>query len=107
MKKYYEVYLQQHITNSVEDDYETAHFDSTYKGYYADRKLAIEHSMNIGKSQSKGYTFHSREKEGYYSGLDEGLACVRLVCYTETDDTDYERLWHEDYKYGKCLGREE
>lgn len=107
MKKYYEVYLQQHISNSIEDDYITSHIDTTYKGYYADRRLAIEHSQNIGKLQSKGFAFYEREKNAFSFGLDEGLACVRLVCYCETEDTSYERLWHEDYKYGKCLGREE
>lgn len=62
MKKYYEVYLQQHISNSIEDDYITSHIDTTYKGYYADRRLAIEHSHNIGKLQSKGFAFYEREK---------------------------------------------
>ena len=101
MKKYYEIALMQHVHGSVDDDYETTEFVTTYKGYRADKRLAKEYSKHIGERVVDGIAFPAREKEQYVQPLDEGLAAVKIVCYTETEYTSYEPLYYEYYKDGK------
>lgn len=106
MKKFYEIALMQHVTGSVENDYETVCFEceSGYS-YMECKKKAKEFSMYIGKVNvpHTGYVFNGREanKELYIQGLDAGLAAVKIVCYTEDDTTSYEPLYYEYYKDGK------
>lgn len=105
MKKNYEIYLMQHVTGSVEDDYETVDYITEYDRYYDYVRIAKELSKHYGEAEIKGYgKFPKREmdKDGFYShGLDEGLAMVKIVCYTETEYSTYEPLFYEYYKDGK------
>ena len=102
MKRNYEIALMQHVTGSVEDDYETVDYITEYDSYYACRRKAKELFMHLGEEHVKGanVAFPAREK-GYQQGLDKGLAAVKIVCYTETPETTYEPLYYEYYKNGK------
>jgi len=106
MKRYYEVALMQHVAGSVEDDYETVTFECEGGyGYYECKRKAKEFSMHIGKVnvQGCGYTFNGRTHNSDFpqQRLDAGLAAVKIVCYTETEETSYEPLYYEYYKDGK------
>lgn len=106
MKKYYEVHLMQHVAGSVEDDYETVHYECEggYT-YYECKRKAKEISKHIGKVNvpNVSFTFSKREanKVVHSQALDEGLAAVKIVCYTENEYTTYEQLYYEYYKDGK------
>ena len=97
----------QHVSGSVEDDYETMDYAcSCGCTYYECKRVAKELSMHYGEVNVKGcsYKFRKVEKgEFHYQGLDEGLAMVKIVCYTKTDISEYEPLYYEYYKDGKVL----
>ena len=103
MKKYYEVALMQHVKGSVEDDYETVHFTGEGCNYRKCKVIAKEMSMHLGETNVDGFSFHETQprKEFYHQGLDEGLAAVKIVCYTENEYTSYEPLYYEYYRNGK------
>jgi hypothetical protein len=106
MKKYYEIALMQHVSGSVENDYETISFEYDYGcSYYECKKQAKEYSKHLGKIiiPNCGYKFNAREsnKEFFQSKLDAGLAAVKIICYTKTDISDYEPLYYEYYRDGK------
>ena len=48
MKKYYEIYLMQHVTGSVEDDYETVDYECESCSYRECQKMAKELSKHYG-----------------------------------------------------------
>ena len=106
-KKNYEIALMQHVTGSVEDDYETVHYNSYLNTYWEYRRKAIEYSKHIGEEVVDGYHFHGNKGGGVVNAqrLDAGLAAVKIVCYTETDETSYEPLFYEYYKNGKMVER--
>lgn len=98
MSKFYEVWLQQHVKGSVEDDYETVDTISTYEGGRADTKLAKDISPNIGKDVLSEYGRKFPETDR----LDKGLANVAVVCYNQIKDvTTYNILYIYDYQHGK------
>lgn len=106
MKKYYEIALMQHVSGSVEDDYETVLFEC--EGGYSYRECkakAKELSKHIGKVNVPGISrpFNGVEphQEIKNQRLDAGLAAVKIVCYTENDMTTYEPLYYEYYRDGK------
>lgn len=106
MKRNYEVALMQHVAGSVEDDYETVTFECEGGySYYECKRKAKELSKHIGKVNvpGVGYTFNGVEphKEIKNQRLDAGLAAVKIVCYTETEETTYEPLYYEYYRNGK------
>lgn len=96
----------QHVHGSVADDYETVYFvyECGYN-YLQCKRKAKDLSKHIGKVTVPGcgYTFNGRmpNKDFYQPRLDEGLAAVKIVCYTETDMTSYEPLYYEYYRDGK------
>ena len=96
----------QHVKGSVENDYETMYFAcSSGYNYRECKKYAKEYSKHIGEVHVKGipYNFEDRQpdKEFYYEGVDEGLAAVKIVCYTEDEWSTYSPLYYEYYKDGK------
>jgi len=105
MKKYYEIALMQHVTGSVEDDYETVHYECEDSlSYYKCKQAAEEWSKHYGDVNIKGcrYRFleRKRDAEFYQQPLDAGLAMVKVVCYTMTHDNSYKPLYYEYYKDG-------
>lgn len=111
MKKNYEIYLMQHVTGSVEDDYETVEYISYLKGYRECKRMAKELSKHYGEVHVKGasYTFKAREKNPdwpYMQPLDEGLAMVKIMCYNKIPETDYNPIYAEYYYEGKVLYKE-
>lgn len=96
-KKYYEIYLQQHVKGSVEDDYETVEITTTYKGGRKDIELAKLLSKQCGNV----VVHHTSRFFEETSRLDRGLANVAFVCYNKTSETDYNILYIHDYQYGK------
>ena len=100
MKRNYEIALMQHVAGSVVDDYETVAFISEY-GYHKLHKIAKDLSMHYGESNVGGFRFPKREKDDFCQGLDEGLAMVKIVCYTETPESSYEPLYYQYYDKGK------
>lgn len=104
MKKFYEIALMQHVHGDVDNDYETVFYDYDWGcGYRTCRKYAKEYSKYIGevKVPNVSYVFKRRLPEKYVQELDEGLAAVKIVCYTQTDFSDYEPLYYEYYKGGE------
>ena len=106
MKRYYEIALMQHVSGSVEDDYETVTYECEGGyGYYECKRKAKEFSKHIGKVKVPGcvYTFNGRTPDSDFpqQRLDAGLAAVKIVCYTETDESSYEPLYYEYYRDGK------
>lgn len=105
MKRFYEVALMQHVTGSVEDDYETVGYECEGGyGYRECKKMAKELSTHYGEVNVKGcqYRFPERKKDDFYhQALDEGLAMVKIVCYTKTEDCGYEPIYYEYYNNGK------
>lgn len=106
MKRFYEIALMQHVTGSVEDDYETTFYEcSSGYTYYECKRKAKELSKHIGKVNVPGImlSFDERipKKDFPQQPLDAGLAAVKIVCYTENDMTTYEPLYYEYYKDGK------
>ena len=104
MKRYYEIALLQHVQGSVEDDYESVYFESA-GGYRSCAKKAKELSKHIGKTHVPGIPFQFKQRisapDFPQQPLDEGLAAVMIVCYTETAYTAYEPLYYEYYRDGK------
>ena len=106
MKRYYEIALMQHVSGSVEDDYETVTYECEggYT-YHECKREAKEFSKHIGKINVPGctYVFNGRTPKNDFpqQRLDAGLAAVKIVCYTETEETSYEPLYYEYYKNGK------
>lgn len=74
-KNFYEVGLMKHVEGSVEDDFETVDFIGEGCTYRECVRIAKEESMKWD-------------------------ACS-VVCYTWTDDTMYEEIFHERYEKGK------
>lgn len=105
MKKNYEIALMQHVSGSVEDDYETVFYDCEGCNYRTCQKYAKEYSKHYGEVEIKGigiiFGKQEPDKRFHSQGLDEGLAMVKIVCYTETDISSYEPLYYEYYKDGK------
>ena len=105
IKKNYEVALMQHVVGDCPDDYESMEFVSC-DNYREAVKCAKDFSMFIGKVEAHGYQFKKYEPNStvHHPGLDEGLACVQIVCYCETDISSYEQIFHERYRDGKKDG---
>lgn len=106
MKRYYEVALMQHVAGSVEDDYETVTFECEGGySYYECKRKAKELSKHVGKVNVPGcgYVFNGRTPNSDFpqQRLDAGLAAVKIVCYTETEESTYEPLYYEYYRNGK------
>ena len=105
MKKKYEIALMQHVSGSVADDYETVDFISWCSTYFEFKRMAKEISKHIGQTKvpHSSYSFTKREadKHLHTQPLDEGLAMVKIVCYTKTDYSEYEPLYYEYYENGK------
>jgi len=105
MKRNYEIALMQHVQGSVEDDYETVDFISWCSNYYEFKRMAKEISKHIGEinvpHSSHKFVERQPNKEFWHKGLDEGLAMVKIVCYTETEFTTYAPIYYEYYKDGK------
>lgn len=106
MKRNYEIYLMQHVTGSVEDDYETVCFECTGGySYYECKRKAKEFSKHIGKVNVPGIflPFSERKPDANFpqQPLDAGLAAVKIVCYADTPESSYTVLYYEYYKDGK------
>lgn len=99
MKKYYEIWLRQHVKGNCPDDYETTAFESYENSYWDFHKLAKQLSLSIGQSSVLNHRFLET------NSLDKGLAAVKLVCYTLSDEEGYKILSYEYYENGKGLGR--
>lgn len=106
MKRKYEIALMQHVHGSVEDDYETVHYECEGGYSYMEcKKRAKEISKHIGESKipNVNYTFNGSvsSDDNPQQRLDEGLAAVKIVCYTETEDNSYAVLYYEYYRNGR------
>lgn len=106
MRRFYEVALLQHVHGSVDDDYETVCYECEGGySYHECKTKAKELSKHIGEVRvpGVGYTFNGRTPDNDFpqQRLDAGLAAVKIVCYTETDETSYEPLYYEYYRDGK------
>lgn len=106
MKRFYEIALMQHVHNSVENDYETVAYEYTSGYSYRQcKQRAKELSKHIGQAiiPNYRYGFPERKPKDNFPQLwlDEGLAAVKIVCYTENDTTTYEPLYYEYYNNGK------
>lgn len=111
MKKHYEIAFMQHVTGSVEDDYETTWFLS-YESYRMAHQKAKEFSKFYGEVSvpGSGFRFLKREKPCKdavvkMQPLDKGLAMVKIVCYTETSETSYQPIYYQYYKDGKIFNK--
>ena len=104
MKRHYEIALMQHVHGSVEDDYETVRYACEGCSYYECKAMAKELSKYIGQREVQNagkFLAQETRKEEDHAGRDEGLAAVKIVCYTENDMTTYEPLYYEYYRDGK------
>ncbi len=99
MKRYYEIYLRQHVKGSVWDDYETTAYESYKNTYWEFLKQAKELSLEIGKIDVLNYHFTETDH------LEAGLAAVELVCYYENKESSYNILHSEYFENGKGEGR--
>ena len=97
-KKYYEVYLRQHVKGSVEDDYSTVDIQPC-GNYYEARRIAKDSAKNYyGKEECPYGDSHASFSET--EELDKGLASAQVVCYTATDfpyESSYQILFREYY----------
>ncbi|MBP5457006.1 MAG: hypothetical protein J6Y37_10925 [Paludibacteraceae bacterium] len=108
MRRNYEIYLMQHVSGSVEDDWETVGYISEYDHYRDYSRIAKELSRHYGDINVSGcpvrFTKREVDDDGFYRhGLDEGLAMVKITCWVETDDSTYQPVYYEYYKDGKVL----
>lgn len=97
-KKYYEVYLRQHVKGSVEDDYMTTDVQPC-SNYHEARRIAKDCAKNYYGKEKCPY---GDTRVGFLETmeLDKGLASAQVVCYTATDfpyESSYQILFREYY----------
>ena len=107
MKRYYEIYMMQHVSGSDWDDWQTVNYISGY-GYHKTYQMAKELSKHYGEIEVSGMRFPKQDanKEFYQQPLDEGLAMVKLVCSTENEMTTYDPIYWLYFEGGKVWHKE-